>query len=213
MLKAKINTKSAENLDCELGGSGSADQAVRSIQKQEVDPEHMVALYALVDSAEHFPHEKEDAHWAQLQINLANEKIRELNEEIAKQKANIGKFDHLIQNYKRVKKTKNVNPGRPVRSLDRDLIARELMKKWVASLMCALEAKGCGSERGLGKMLSSVHERNWRRWLNGEAIPQYATFDNLLDEVITYGKYAGEPLFKVPVTPTHNQILTFLQFI
>lgn len=213
MKKAKSKTKSVDNGDFEFGGNGLADQIVRPDQKQDCDPEIMIALYSLEDSAEHFPREKKNAYWAQLQINLANEKIRELNEEIAKQKANITKFDHLIQNYKLVVKTKNLNPGRPARSKDREQIVREFMKKWVASLMCSLEAKGCGSVRGLGKMVSAVHERNWRKWLSGEAIPQYATFDNLLDEVITCGKYAGEPLFKVPVTPTHNQILTLLQFI
>lgn len=179
------------------------------------DAEVLALLFEMEDSAEHFPGERDDAHWAQLQINKADQKIRELNEEIAKQKAYISKYKHLIQNYKRcIVRTKNLNKrGRPARTKHREKAVREFMQKWVASLMEALEAKGCGAQRGLEKMVSSEQERNWRRWLSGEAIPTYATFDNLLDTVITSGKYAGEPLFKVPVTPTHNQVLTLLQFI
>jgi hypothetical protein len=62
-------------------------------------------------------------------------------------------------------------------------------------------------------MVSSSLERNWRRWLNGDAIPSYSSFEGLLDSKITDGEYAGQLLKSVPTTPAGRQILTLLQFI
>lgn len=153
-----------------------------------------------------------DAYYAQEEINSAKQKIRELLEEVNKQEAIIHVAKATIQKYKR-KTEKSDKRGRPARSEYREEIARKFTMKWVEALKDALEVKGCGSKSGLEKMVSSTLERNWRRWLRGDAIPSYTTFENLLDSKITEGKYAGKLLCKVPVTPTHNQILTLLQFI
>lgn len=216
MTKAKVDNKSngTEKKSFESFEDRVAAHIELSVQNKKIDPESMATLFSLEDSAISFPNERNDALWAQTQINSANQKIRELNDEIAKQKLNISKFNCLIQNYKRIVKTDKLNNrGRPVREGYREEIARAFTKKWVASLMESLEVKSCGAEGGLAKVVSSTQERNWRRWLSGDAIPSYSTFENLLDAEITCGKYSGEQLFKVPVTPTHDQILTLLQFI
>lgn len=180
----------------------------------ELNLDLAISTYALEDSAIHYSDERDDALWAQLEINLANKKIRELYEEIAKQEADIKKFNLLITNYKRFEKCEKANArGRPVRSLSRENQAKSVIATWVSSLMTALEVKSCGEKKGLEMMLNSVQERNWRRWLNGISVPSYRTFSNLLDTVVSSGKYAGQPLFKVPVNPTHDQVLTFLKFI
>lgn len=151
---------------------------------------------------------------AQFEINSARQKIRELQEEIAKQEAIINASNRTIKNYKRQVQTEKLSKrGRRTRSEHREQIVIKFMMKWVASLKDALEVKSCGAQGGLEKMVSSSLERNWRRWLKGDAIPPYTTFDKLLDSKITKGKYAGESLCNVPVTPTNNQMLTLLRFI
>lgn len=151
---------------------------------------------------------------AHIELISAKQKIRELQEEIAKQEAIINTSNRTIQKQKRqVQAEKSNKRGRPKRSECREQIVRKFMMKWVASLMVALEVKSCGATGGLENKVSLTTERNWRRWLKGDAIPSCSTFDNLLNSKITDGKYAGEPLYKVPVTPTHNQILTLLRFI
>jgi hypothetical protein len=153
------------------------------------------------------------AYFAAIEINKAKEKIRELRDEIKKQEAIIHIADKAVQEFKHpVITEKRSKRGRPVRSEYRDKIAKKFTQKWVASLMVALEVKGCGTQKGLEKMVSETSERNWRRWKNGDGVPTYATFENLLDSKVLAGKYAGEQLYNVPTIPTHSQMMIFLQF-
>lgn len=158
--------------------------------------------------------EEMDAYFAQAEINTAKQKIIELLEEINKQETIIRVSKLTIQKYKRQVQTGKSNKrGRRTRSKYKEEIATKFTMKWVASLKDALEVKSCGAGGGLEKMVSSTLERNWRRWLKGDAIPSYTTLETLLNSKITEGKYAGKPLCNVPVTPNHNQMLTLLQFI
>lgn len=191
-----------------------AEQRAWLVREQEIDPDLMAALFAFEDKSKSIREEEEDALWAQVQINSAKEKIRELREEIARHNAYINKCNCLIQNFKRISRTeKSKKRGRPVRSEYRERIVRKFTKQWVTSLMETLEIKSCGDKKGLANVIASTQERNWRRWLSGEVIPSYSTFDDLLDFRITSGKYAGKLLYEIPVTPSHHQILTLLQFI
>lgn len=183
------------------------------IEKLENDPAYMAQAFESEDGSwKSF--EDMDAYYAQVEINSAKQKIRELLEEINKQEAIINVSKRTIQKYKRlVQADKSNKRGRRTRSEYREEIVRKFTMKWVASLKDALEVKNCGPKSGLEKMVSSTTERNWNRWLKGDAIPLYTTFENLLDLKITNGKYVGEPLCKIPVSPTNNQMLTLLQFI
>lgn len=181
----------------------------------------------LENDPEHWANEFEFHDWkyvdpgntrgkARLEMILAKQKIRELMEEISKQEAIIRDCQKIIRKHnhnRHVQNGKSNRRGRPERSGDREDIVKKFIMKWVASLKDALEVRGCGAKGGLEKMVSSTVERNWRRWLSGDAIPSYATFENLLESKITGGKYAGESLRNVPVNPTHNQILRLLKFI
>lgn len=148
---------------------------------------------------------------AQAKINMAKQKIRELQEEIEKQEVIIQISERTIQKYKRhVKSEKTIKRGRPERSAYRERIAKKFMSQWVSSLKDGLEVKSCVK---LEDMVSSISERNWRRWINGDALPSYTTFDKLLCAKIGHGKYAGEALHKVPTIPNHNDLLTLLRFV
>lgn len=152
---------------------------------------------------------------AHVEMLLAKQKIRELMEEVGKQETIIRDCQRIMRKHNQHNR-QNENPtrrGRPERASDREKIVKKFIMKWVTSLKDALEVKSCGAKGGLEKMVSSTVERNWRRWLNGDAIPSYATFENLLESKITGGKYADESLRNVPVNPTHNQILHLLKFI
>lgn len=184
-----------------------------AIEKEENDPERMAEVFESQDGCWKSS-EEASAYYAEVVIQRAKQKIRELQEEIAKQEAIINVSNRTIQKYKHQVQTEKSNKrGRRARVEHREQIVRKFTMKWVTSLKDALQVKSCGAKAGLEKMVCLSTERNWRRWLNGDAIPSYATFDNLLDSKISDGKYAGEPLRNVPVTPTHNQMLTLLRFI
>lgn len=158
--------------------------------------------------------EEMEAHIAQGSITMARREILRLQAKIDEWEKIIDTSTRAIQKYKRLKKSESPGkPGRPVRSEHRGKVVKKFTMKWVASLIEALDANGCGSRRGLEMLIPSTLERNWRRWLNGDSIPSYITFEKLLGTKIAHGKYAGKAIFDVPVTPTHDQILTLLRFI
>lgn len=183
----------------------------------ENDPEHIAIEWEFHDW-KHF--HGENARSAYFELMSAKQKIKELMEEVNKQESIIRASKKTIQNHKihvqtckRLHLEQTGKRGRPERSEYKERIVAKFMMKWVASLKDALEVKSCGAKGGLANLVCSTVERNWRRWLNGDAIPSHATFENLLDSKIAGGKYAGKLLSDVPVTPTHNQILALLQFI
>jgi hypothetical protein len=155
--------------------------------------------------------EEMEAARAPKTINLARQNIRVLQAKIEEWERVIGISKRALRIYKRQQSSEIATErGRPARLESRSQVVKKFSQQWVASLMDALEAKGCGAKRGLEMFAPSVTERNWRRWLNGDSIPSYTTFENLLGTRIIHGKYAGEMLCNVPVSPTHNQVSTLL---
>jgi len=178
----------------------------------ENDPEHWANEFEFHDWKYADPGNSRGK--ARLEMLMAKQKIRELMAEISKQEAIIRDRQGIIRKHNQFQNKNTNKRGRPKRSSEREIVKKFIMK-WVSSLKDALEVKSCGGKGGLEKMVSSTLERNWRRWLNGDSIPSYATFEILLDSKITAGKYSGtgKLLRDVPVTPTHNQMLSLLQFI
>lgn len=159
-------------------------------------------------------YEEMEAYNAQGSIYVARQEILKLQAKIKKWEEMIVTSNRKIQKYKRQQKSESSGkPGKPVRSEHREEVVKKFTMKWVASLIDALDAKGCGPKRGLEMLIPSTLERTWRRWLNGDSIPPYLTFENLLGTRIAHGKYAGKAILDVPVTPSHDQILTLLRFI
>lgn len=176
----------------------------------ENDPEHWANEFEFYEWKYFDPeNQRGKAHVGMLS---AKRKIRELMEEISKQETIIRDCQRIFRKHSRQNEN-STKRGRPERSSDREEIVKKFIMKWVSSLKDALEVKSCGAKGGLEKVVGSTSERNWRRWLNGDAIPSYATFENLLESKITCGKYVTESLRNVPVNPTHNQILRLLKFI
>jgi len=159
-------------------------------------------------------YEEMEAGHAHGHIILAKQEILKLRAKIEMWEQSIADSEREIRKYKRKQNAKSSNkPGRPVRNETNELAAREFTMKWVASLMDTLGAKGCGAKRGLEMLVPTMQERNWRRWLSGETIPTYSTIESLLNTRIAHGKYSGKMLCKVPVSPSHDQILALLRFI
>lgn len=178
--------------------------------------------------------EEEEAWKAQLEISKAQAKIRGLKLEIEKQEAMILQAERVIRKYKVVSKEISAakGKGRPVSDEHRVRIGKKFVSKWVLSLMEILEVKSCQKLEQLisphstkskfnkttGKfeevtVVSKASERNLRRWLKGEAIPNYTTFEVLIGTRIDFGKYKGKTLQDIPTKPNSSSLLSLLRFI
>ena len=151
------------------------------------------------------------AYEAQQDIINSKLKIKELQDELEKHEAIIRESEKIVRKLKRHMNAENANKiGRPERSSEKGNVAKKFVSRWVASLMNELEIKSCAK---LGKVVSDTNERNWRRWLNRDAIPTYINFEKLLSAKIDHGKFAGQPLHNISVTPPHDALLTLLRFV
>lgn len=178
--------------------------------------------------------EEMDACKAQMKITFAQRKIRELQLEIERQESLICQAEKTIRKFKRSsQQDKNVKGrGRPESSEYNVTIGKKFVSQWVKSLMEALDVKSCQKLEELicphttkfefnkatnkteeKTIPSRATERNWRRWLKGEAIPNYNTFVILLSTKIDFGKCKGQLLQDIPTTPNSNDLQTLLRFI
>lgn len=178
--------------------------------------------------------EEIEAYQAQGEINQAQRKIRELQLEIEKQENSIRQAEKAIRKFKRsTQLEKNVKGrGRPESSDYNVTIGKKFVSQWVMSLMKALDVKSCQkleevicphtNKLELNKATNKTEEktipsrateRNWRRWLKGEAIPNYNTFIILLSTKIDFGKFKGQLIQDIQTTPNSNDLQTLLRFI
>lgn len=177
--------------------------------------------------------EEIDAHYAEIAKNKAQRKISELKLEIEKQEAEIFEAERIIRRYKSVRRKMSTNSGkgRPVSDEYRVGISKKFVSKWVLSLMNILEVKSCQKleqfisphstkleiSKTTGKLEeitvpSKATERNLRRWLNGDAIPNSTTFEILMRAKVETGKYKGMFLQDLPVDPDSNSLQLLLKF-
>lgn len=146
---------------------------------------------------------------AQEDIDIANQKIAALQKIIEKQNALIEKAGHVVRRNKlheaAMRASKKI--GRPEKNTERQSVAVRFIAQWVQSLKDALNAKSCAQ---LEVMIAGSSQRNWRRWLNGEAVPTHKTLSELLNEEITQGQYKGKPLIQVTTNPATGDLLTLI---
>jgi hypothetical protein len=157
-----------------------------------------------------------DAYRAQSEINLAQRRLRELQLEIEKQEKIIRDAEKTIRKFKRHAQAEqnSKGKGRPANSEYNTIVCKKFVSKWVSSLMDALEAKSCQQlEQLLGSNVERSTERNWRRWLRGEALPTYNTFVSLQSAKIEFGKHAGKLLQDITTIPNSNDLQTLLRYI
>jgi hypothetical protein len=177
--------------------------------------------------------EEIDASDAKVAKNKAQKKIRELKLEIEKQESAIIEAERVIRRYKSVRKkmSTSVGKGRPLSDEYRVGIAKKFVSKWFLNLMEVLEVKSCHKLEQIisttstkfeisetsGKLEeiivpSKATERNLRRWLKGDAIPNYNTFQILMSTKVEAGKYKGKLLQDVPTDPNVSDLQTLLHY-
>lgn len=150
-----------------------------------------------------------DASYAQEDIDIAIQKIAVLQKIIEKQNALIKKAEHVVKKNKlheaKMRSSKKI--GRPEKSTERQNVAAKFTAQWVQSIKDTLNAKSCAQ---LEVMIAGSSQRNWRRWLNGEAVPTHKTLSELLNEEITQGQYKGKSLIQITTTPATGDLLTLI---
>ena len=186
------------------------------VEEQENDISLMVmAFESSNNSWKSF--EEMDAWYAQRAINFAKQKIKELQDEIRKQDAIINCSETIVKNFKKAARAEKTNSrSRPKRSEFKERIARKFTIQWVESLKSVLGVESCGKLAGLISLpmeVSLTGQRNWRRWLNGDAIPTYTTFEKLLSAKILEGNFVGSTIYDLPLSPSSNSLLTLLRFL
>lgn len=205
------------------------------IEHQENDIHRMIeVLESIKISSSPYIELELDFYGAQREINKAQRKIRELLLELEKQEFIILQAERTIRSYKRQVQLARAakSRGRPASSEYSVSVGGKFVSQWVKSLMEALDVKSCQKLEELicphttklefnkvtnkteEKTISSrATERNWRRWLKGEAIPNYNTFVILLSTKIDFGKCKGQLLQDIPTMPNSNDLQTLLRFI
>lgn len=150
-----------------------------------------------------------DAWDAQRDIDIANQKIGALQKIIAKQRTLIQSAERIISKNKRheaaMRASKKI--GRPEKSMERQKVALKFTSQWVQSLMDALKMSNSPQ---LESAVDGSSQRNWRRWLNGQAVPTRKNLSELLNAEITQGSYKGKSLHDVTTNPTHNDLLSLI---
>lgn len=150
-----------------------------------------------------------DAWNAQRDIDIANQKITALQKVIEKQRTFIQSANRIISKNKRheaaTRKSKKI--GRPEKSPERQAVAIKFTSQWVQSLMEALKVNNSAQ---LECAVDGSNQRNWRRWLSGQAVPTHNNLSELLNAEITQGIYKGKPLHDVTITPKHNDLLSLI---
>lgn len=147
--------------------------------------------------------------YAQDDINTANQKITALQEIIEKQRALIRGMERIVRRNKRreaeIRASNNI--GRPKRLPERQSVALKFTSQWVQSLMNALDVKSCAQ---LEDLIRNSSQRNWLRWLNGQAVPTSKNLSELLKAGITQGSHKGKPLHDVITNPDHDDLMSLI---
>jgi hypothetical protein len=143
-------------------------------------------------------------------IDVANSKIEGLRKLIEAQQAIIPGLQRTWLKYKRADAQKNgrSQAGRPKQLLQRQDLAHKFTAQWVQSLMVALDAP---SGAALETIVSKSSQRNWRRWLTGQASPTPRTLEQLKDAQVAFGPLQGQWLPEINTTPTYSELLSLIR--
>jgi hypothetical protein len=147
---------------------------------------------------------------AQCDMDVANRKITGLQEIIEKQQALVRGFERIIKLNKRreAELSGTDKSGRPPKSAERQEVALKFTAWWVQSLMDALQVRSCVQ---LEATISGSSQRNWNRWLSGQAVPTSKSFAILQASKIAHGRYEGQPLQAVETTPASADMLKLIR--
>jgi hypothetical protein len=149
------------------------------------------------------------AYYAQCDIDIANQKIVALQKIIRKQKSFIQEAELIIKKHKRHEAAMRASNkiGRPEKATKRQEIAIKFTSQWVQSLIETLNVDNCVQ---LETIVKESNQRNWRRWLRGDAVPTHTNLSALLNSEIKQGIYKDKPLHVVPTNPEGNDLLKLI---
>ena len=147
---------------------------------------------------------------AQSDMDVAHRKITGLQAIIEQQQVLIRGFERVIKvNKRREAELSGADKsGRPPKSAQRQEVALQFTVLWVQSLMDAFQVSSCAQ---LEAMVAGSSQRNWNRWLRGQAVPTSNSFAALQASKITRGPYEGQPLQAVETSPASSDMLTLIR--
>ncbi len=147
---------------------------------------------------------------AQCDIDVAQRKITGLQLIIEQQNALIRSFQRVIKMNKRreAELTRTDKSGRRPKVNERQEVALQFTSKWVQSLMDAFQVKNCAQLEGT---IEGSSQRNWNRWLSGQAVPTSKSFTALQASKIARGHYEGQPLQAVETIPSSDDMLKLIR--
>lgn len=152
--------------------------------------------------------------YAQRDIDVTGRKIAELQKIIERQKEQIQRVGLTIQEIKRREaKVRALNNdgshkrGRPNKPPERQQAALRFTSQWVESLMGTLNVKNCVQ---LENIIDGSRQRNWRRWLNGEKVPNVTDLMALAHVKVRHENYKGKLLEDLPTNPNLADLLSLI---
>lgn len=208
----------------------------RKIKEQEQDIQVMIDHFDFLKQIpQNESNELYEARWdsyrAKAEIFQAKQKILEMQRQLEQLEGVIREGEKTLRKYKRLVQAESnlTGRGRPEISEEKVRITKYFVTEWVKSLMESLNVTNCQklesilsshtSKLELNKVTgkaelitiaSKATERNWRRWLKGEAIPSSSTFEILMGTKIDFGKYKGFLLQDIPTTPSSDNLQILL---
>lgn len=155
-----------------------------------------------------------DTWYAQRDIDVTGRKIAELQNIIEKQKQQIQRVELTIREIKRreakarvLNNDDNHKLGRPNTPPERQQAALRFTSQWVESLMKTLNVKNCAQ---LENIIDGSRQRNWRRWLNGEKVPNFTDLTALAHTRVRHENYNGKLLEDLPTNPCLADLLSLI---
>lgn len=143
-------------------------------------------------------------------MDIARGKILELEEIIEQQRLFTVHARKVIDKNQReeAKLRGKVPRGRPKPTADRQETMARFTSQWVRSLMALFGTESCAQ---LETVVQGSNQRNWRRWLKGEAIPNTTTLAKLQAATVLRGQWKGRPLRTLPTMPSHDDLLALIR--
>lgn len=149
------------------------------------------------------------------EIYFANMRIAKLQAEIARQQLKIREALKRLE-AKAPSETRKMrgrparNPSAPGQETPRETATKSFLRQWVKSVQAEMGVETCSD---LERLLPDTDQRNWRRWLNGAAIPTPNSFMQALHAQIMSGEHAGKCLFQMATTPPGQDLFLLLKTV
>ena len=156
-----------------------------------------------------------DADYAKHDVQRADKRVLELQDELAEQEKIIRAATKVIRKFRDTERLLNNRlPGRQEKTeeeLERIEIAKRFVSQWVISLKNVLEVNNCSE---LAKTIGS-QRMILGRWENKKALPTISSLRTISKNTIKFGKYAGTntKLYEIQTTPTLINLMNLIEIV